>query len=169
MNSKVKYFFYSLCIFFISCANKKTDTNAAKQNEAAAALTGPEIPGISQDAYQRLLDSCTYIDYIFHDLPFSMSQNEKADLSQNVMFIDTKRPVGQLNPACKPAARKFFSIKGVIVYDVDVYISPACSYYVFVDKAGKPLFANQMTESGRNFYNNILKQVSGATSQGGQQ
>ncbi|MBK7636603.1 MAG: hypothetical protein IPJ13_21790 [Saprospiraceae bacterium] len=71
-------------------------------------------------------------------------------------------------PGCKPIAVKFFQIKGNIVYDADVYLSDKCNFYVFVDKSNKPIFANQMTETGRNFYNNIIRQVTGATSTGTQ-
>ena len=59
-------------------------------------------------------------------------------------------------------ARKFFQIKGKIEYDVDVYLSEKCSYYVFVDKKNKPIYANYMTDGGKQFYNNIIKQATGA-------
>ena len=156
----------ALCIFFIGCGEKKS--KATTENSKSGISSGHLIPGISQEIYTKLLDSCSNIDYIFHDLPFSRSQSDDPDINQNIMFIDINKPVGQLVPGCKPIARKFFQIKGNIVYDADVYLSDKCNFYVFVDKSNKPIFANQMTETGRNFYNNIIRQVTGATSTGTQ-
>ncbi|MBK8052484.1 MAG: hypothetical protein IPK35_04195 [Saprospiraceae bacterium] len=156
----------TLCVCLIGCGEKKSEPTT--ENPKSEISSGPMIPGINQETYTKLLDSCSNIDYIFHDMPFSLSQSDDPDINQNIMFIDISKPVGQLVPGCKPIGRKFFQIKGNIVYDADVYLSDKCNFYVFVDKSNKPLFANQMTESGRNFYNNIIKQVTGATSTGTQ-
>jgi hypothetical protein len=125
-------------------------------------LTGPEIPGLPQDIMKKLLNKCTYIDYIFHNYTFSISQNEDTDIDRNINFIDINKPLGRLVSGCKPMARKFFHIKGNIEYDVDVYLSDKCSYYVFVDKKNKPIYANIMTETGKEFYASIIKQATGA-------
>lgn len=168
MFHSVKILFPLILLVSFSCSEKnKKSTETIAQTPTM--VSGPSVPGLPQEIYTKLLDSCTYIDYIFHNLPFSLSQDSDADINLNIMFIDITKPVGQLDQSCKPAARKFFQIKGKIVYDVDVYLSDKCNYYVFLDKDGKPVYANQMTETGRNFYNNIIKQVTGATSNGGQQ
>ncbi len=167
MHLVFKILIVSFLVYFFSCSDRKSNPTTENTNSPVTAVI-PDIPGINNEIYTKLLDSCTYIDYIFHNLPFSLSQSDDSDINQNIMFIDINKPVGKLDPTCKPIARKFFLIKGKSAYDVDVYLSEKCNYYVFVDKAGKPLYANQMTESGRNFYNNIIKQVTGATSTGNQ-
>jgi hypothetical protein len=135
---------------------KKTETT---QN------TGEPIPGFPKDAMIKLMNECTYVDYIFHKLPFSLSQNDDPSINQNISFLDVDKPLEYIPAGCKPDARKFFQIKGDIVYDVDVYIQSGCHFYVFVDKNNKPIYANRMTQSGINFYNNILQQAAGMRQQ----
>ncbi|MBK8627595.1 MAG: hypothetical protein IPN86_19130 [Saprospiraceae bacterium] len=128
--------------------------------------TGPEIPGVPQDVMVKMLNECTSVDYIFHVLPFSLSQDEDPSVDQNIGFIDINRPLGRIPSNCKKAdARKFFKIKSDVVYDVDVYVTNNCKFYVFVDKNNKPIFANYMTQAGINFYDNIFKQASGMSQQ----
>ncbi len=152
-------------ILFFSCKNSNPPTPASP---AKAVELGPEVPGIPTDVMVQLLNQCTYIDYIFKDLPFSVSQNEDPSIDQNIRFIDSSKPVGHLPQNCTPIARKFFQINGEIVYDVDVYFSNNCTFYVFVDKQNKPIYANYMTPAGIEFYNNIIKQAATAAKSMGQ-
>ncbi len=153
-------------IIIFSCKNTTpshpVENKAIPIKQTSTEFIGPEIPGVPQSVMIRLLKDCTFIDYIFHDYTFSVSQAEDSDIDQNISFIDINKPVGRLIVGCKPMARKFFQIKGKIEYDVDVYLSDKCSYYVFVDKKNKPIYANYMTDGGKQFYNNIIKQATGA-------
>lgn len=159
-------FFTFLILFSVihfGCKSKNSEqltTNAtpAKVEE----IIGPEIPGLPQDVMVKLLNECTYVDYIFHVLPFSLSQDEDPSINQNIGFIDINRPLKRIPAHCKKAdGRKFFLIKGNVVFDVDVYITKNCKFYVFVDKQNKPIYANYMTQAGITFYENIIKQASG--------
>lgn len=151
-------------LLIISCKSDKPSKGAIVKPdpiEKPIEYTGAEIPGISKEVLDRLINKCTFIDYIFHDLPFSLSQSEDPSIDQNIGFIDFNRPIGRLIKGCKPIGRKFFQINGNIEYDVDVYLSKHCRYYVFVDKDNKPLYANYMTDSAVLFYNNVIKQATG--------
>ena len=163
---RLKLNFIIIFVFLlISCKNENASTikdNKPLPAEPLSTLVRPEIPGVPQEIMIRLLKECTFIDYIFHDYTFSVSQAEDSDIDQNISFIDINRPVGRLILGCKPMARKFFQIKGKIEYDVDVYLSDKCRYYVFVDKKSKPVYANYMTDSGIQFYTNIIQQATGA-------
>jgi hypothetical protein len=148
----------------LSCKQEKkespvTPTVATQQPTTPA--TGPDVPGVPQEVMIKLLNECTFVDYIFHDLPFSLSQNEDPSIDQNISYIDFSRPVGKLPSNCKATARKFFQIRGEIVYDVDVYLGQGCNYYVFVDKKNKPIYANYLTPDGVKFYFNIINQAVG--------
>jgi hypothetical protein len=158
-----------LVIVMASCKNNKADMVSPPSNPSNATATvtesGPEIPGIPKDVMVKLLNECTYLDYIFHKLPFSLSQNEDPSIDQNISFIDIEKPLGRIPSHCKPDARKFFQIKGEVVYEADVYILNGCKFYVFVDKNSKPIYANYMTQAGINFYDNIIQQAAGMTPQ----
>jgi len=155
-----------LVLIFFSCKPEADKTKpATSETPPAAVPSGPAIPGLPQDVMIKLLNECTYIDYIFHVLPFSLSQSEDPSIDQNIAFIDINSPLGTIPTGCKADARKFFQIKGEIVYDVDVYITKNCKFYVFVDKNNKPMYANKMTQAGINFYENIIKQAAGMNPQ----
>jgi hypothetical protein len=144
----------------IGCNNKQKPENTAK----GPTVEQSAIPGVPADVIQKLLDECTYIDYIFHTLPFSLSQNEDPSIDQNILFTDFNRPIGKIPAGCKPIARKFFKIGGEFAYDVDVYFTNGCQFYVFV-KDNKPLYANYMTQEGINFYNKMISMVNAQTGQ----
>lgn len=148
----------------IGCG-QKGDTKAGTQQGLQQTAKGPEIPGVTEAVMQRLLDECTYVDYIFHKLPFSLSQSEDPSIDQNILFIDYNRPLKHIPEGCAPIGRKFFLIKGESAYDVDIYLSNQCKFYVFVDKANKPVYANYMTEEGVKFYANVAQQARAATQQ----
>jgi hypothetical protein len=148
-------------ITILTACNSDISKSSTTPIKEIVTNTGPAIPGFPKDAMIKLLNECTYIDYIFHKLPFSLSQNDDPSINQNISFLDVEKPLEYIPAGCKPDARKFFQIKGDIVYDVDVYIQKGCHFYVFVDKKNKPIFANRMTEAGINFYNNILQQAAG--------
>ena len=143
--------------------NKNSSSTAQVQNDVD--MSSPEIPGVPEEVMLRLVNECTFIDYIFSKLPFSLSQDEPPSIRQNILFIDYKKPVGRIPKHCKPDGRKFFQIKGEIVYDVDVYILNGCNFYVFVDKKNKPMYASYITEEGMTFYNNTIRQAQGMMQQ----
>ena len=124
-------------------------------------LSSPAIPGIPEEVMVELINNCTFIDYIFRELPFSLSQDEPRSIKQNILFIDYEKPLVRIPLSCKPDGRKFFQIKGDIKYEADVYILNGCTFYVFVDKQNKPIYANYITQEGIKFYSNIINQASG--------
>lgn len=156
-----------LGLFLLACKEEtKKPANIKKEAIAPTVdMTQPEIAGITNEVMVRLLEECTYVDYIFHSLPYSISQNEDPSIDMNISFIDYKKPLGRIPKDCKPIGRKFFHIKGEIVYDVDVYLSNKCKFYVFVDKNNKPIFANYMTEDGLKFYADMASRARGAVNQ----
>lgn len=166
----MKYFTLIIVVslLVVSCKeNKKVEETQAVVQEQVIEY-GPEVPGITEEVMVNLLNHCTFIDYIFKDLPFSVSQGEDPSIDQNIRFIDIAKPVGRIPKHCKPIARKFFQINGEIVYDADLYFSKDCIFYVFVDKQNNPLFANHITPAGVDFYNKVFQQASNAAKSIGQ-
>ncbi|MBK9736064.1 MAG: hypothetical protein IPO92_14340 [Saprospiraceae bacterium] len=154
-----KFISVLLCISIGCNQANKTENVLKTAPETAPVNIGPEIPGVPEDVIIKLLNECTYVDYIFHNLPFSLSQSEDPSINQNIAYIDYKRPLGHIPGNCKPIGRKFFHIKGEIVYDVDVYLTTHCKFYVFVDKKNKPMYANYITDDGVKFYAQTAQQA----------
>ncbi len=176
------------CLIMISCggnAGVKTDNaNAPATNNQTTPQKAPETTVITESANEKMQNStplesipqatvmkmweeCTYIDYIFHHLPFSMSQDEQSSIRANLGYISTE-PQAFLPAKCKPMARQFFQVNGEIVLEADVYLSKPCKFYVFVENE-KPVYANKMTPAGEQFFQNMFAQTRPAKNPYGQQ
>jgi len=106
------------------------------------------------------------IDYLFHELPFSMNQNEIASIRTNMTYI-SERALDKIPNNCKPIARQFYQVNGEIIFEGDVYFSEGCKFYVFhVD--GKPKYGNYMSDSGIQFFTNMITQALQARQKMGQ-
>ena len=152
-----------LCAFGISCSNNKAkpaNSNAENTEQVESSnVTLTELPGVPTEQLAHLWNNCEFVDYIFHNLPFSLSQSETPAIQANLNFISTKA-AGKIDlKSCKPMGREFFQVNGEIVMEADVYYSPNCYFYVFV-KDEKPIYANKISQSGMAFYHQITTQVS---------
>lgn len=148
-------FLFVIVLGVISCKDSAKEPVA----EVSQNIQSASIPGVPPELIQILLDECTGIDYIFDNWPVSMSQDEDPSIDQNILFIDLKRPVGQIPAQCRKEGRKFLKMGAQEAYNVDFYFGENCHFYVFRDKKNKPLYANYMTSAGINFYQNIFNQV----------
>jgi len=146
--------------------------NGKKAKEVTPVATAPaktspvkqlNLPSVPLEVMQRLYEKATYVDYIFYDLPFSLSQDNSASIRSNLELIGNQ-PLKSLGINCKPIGREFFQIDGNIEYEADLYYSDGCYGYVFY-KDGKQVYANMLSEKGMNFYRNIISQAMGARKQ----
>lgn len=131
----------------------KTDTPKSLPSTQDSKKAG--LPALPAEMINKMLAEVDYIDYIWHDLPFSLSQEEKEGINTNISFISNEG-VSELSPACKAIGRKFYNIKGETIATADVYFSPGCYYYVFLE-GEKPIYANKITAQGINFYTQIFQ------------
>jgi hypothetical protein len=142
--------FILLCIlicFTFSCKTEKK----VKESKFS------DLPALPQDQLQKLFNEVTYIDYIFYDLPFSISQDDKPSINSNLQLLSPNKIDG-LALSCKPIGREFFHINGNITYEADIYFQDGCYGYIFLKKE-TPIYANKVSESGMKFYSNIINQA----------
>lgn len=147
-----------------SCSNSNSANNADANSKVVEPVanqnvskTGPAFESISADIMKNLFDKCQLIDYIFHDLPFSMNQSEQSGIRSTISHVSTS-PLEYIPTGCKPIARQFFQIDGEIVVEADVYFSDNCKFFVFFED-GKAKYANKMSPSGIEFYTSIIKKA----------
>ncbi len=151
----IKLFFI---LFFFSCkdASKSPQkvSNADSVNPSLAAdAKRSNLPPITKEIMQKMLAEVDYIDYIMYDLPFSISQDTKADINSNILFISNS-PIGNVPVNCKPIGRKFYNIRGETFLAADIYFSNGCAFYIFLD-GEKPIYSAIFTKEGYNFYTQI--------------
>ncbi len=158
-----------ILVGLLSCeskpASKVTDNTNSKTSVSTSKTAQPLYPGLPQDLGMKVWNEGEMIDYLFHDLPFSMNQTEQASIQTNLTYLDSGL-VYDIPKGCKPMARQFYQVGGDIILEGDIYHGNGCHFYVF-HQNGKPLYANQMNEKGRAFFDNIINQAMQARQQGG--
>lgn len=136
-------------------ASCKREPSAQPPKEAVK----PVLNGLPADMINKMLAEVDYIDYIWHDLPFSLSQEDKEGINTNISFISSEA-VPVIPAECKAIGRKIYNIKGETFATADVYLSPGCYFYVFLD-GEKPIYANKISAQGINFYTQVIQSQSG--------
>lgn len=163
------YFIAIISVLLFSCkssndqdaaAQVTTSTQKSKTNKAVANNSNVEkYPGVTEGMIRRLMNQCDYVDYIFYNLPISISQDDKKAILSNINFIAKTSPES-IPATCKPMGRKSFQKNGEIMIEADIYINveEKCFFYVFYEN-GKKAYANHMTADGINFYYNVFGQA----------
>jgi len=147
-----------LCLFLTlsGCQNSnKTDSQAAEKKQIEQSQTQtPQFESITQELMLKVWNEVDLLDYIFHDLPFSMSQNEQPSIRSNVAYIGQEaQPF--IPQGCKPIARQFYQTEGDIFLEADIYFGEHCKFYVFfID--GKAVYANKMSNEGILFFQTMI-------------
>lgn len=145
---------------FANCTSNSTDARHQAreaveqqvQQTQAPAHPVQMLPSLPLETAQMLYEKCDYVDYVFYELPISMSLYEKPSIQAAVRHISAA-PAG-LDPRCKPIGRIFFQIEGENVLQGDIYFTPGCTYFIFLDEQGKPQYGNQMTDECIQYLNN---------------
>ena len=146
-----------LCFTFSCNSKQKKDVKTPSENAAVKDLKFKNLPPLPQEQFKKLFSEVTYIDYIFYELPFSISQDDKPSINSNLQLISPEK-LGPLDVSCKPIGREFFHIRGIIAYEAEIYFQNGCFGYIFLDKES-PIYANKISESGMKFYSNITSQA----------
>ncbi len=148
-------FVCSILVLVFACSDSKHDdkkAGAPAKKQATVANSSP-YPSVSQEIMASLWENCTAIDFLFYELPVSMSQDDQASIRQTLTHVSTNIPA--YDKSCKAIGRVFFQADGEPLTEAEIFFSQKCQYYVFHEK-GKPAYANAMTEAGVQFMNKVL-------------
>ena len=150
-----QFLFLFLILPLGSCGNSSSTTNAKEQiSTGTNAVEGPTYPSITQEEMIDLFNRCDYIDYIFYNYSFSISQGEKPAIQAALNHVS--KTIAKNDPSCKPIGRIFYQIEGENVLEADIFFAQGCKYYLFY-KDQKPVYANELSPAGVNFYNNVFQ------------
>ena len=132
--------------------NESTTENSVSQQESIY------LPSISMADLEFLWENCNQMDYIYYDLPISMSLDNPYSIQQSLRHV-SDTPVSQnVKNNCKPISRVFFKNSGEDLMEAEIYFSNGCSFFVFF-KEGKPAHSNYMTDAGVKYFNDILQKA----------
>jgi hypothetical protein len=154
---KILLFGIISCLLLSCKSDQKKDTNPTIDKNIVVEQKLQGLSPLPAESMQRLFNEVTYIDYIFYDLPFSISQDDKPSINANIKLISPEK-LGGINNSCKPIGREFFHIGGIIAFEADIYFQDGCYGYVFLDKE-TPIYANKFSILGMKFYTNIFSQA----------
>lgn len=144
-------------------AKKGTPTSKeVPPKPAVNAATQAGLPSITLEEMQILYDQADYIDLIFYNMDFSMSVNDQNNVRRVVTFVDKSQP--NPNFTCPTMGRIIFQKNGEILIEADMHIDKECSHFVFF-KNGKKAFANNISDQGKAYFNQIFSQVKVAPAQ----
>lgn len=153
-----------LSLFSIACNNSgsnKTENKKEikeKQNKKSEKVEEGtyRLPPLPKNTYDQIFKYGDYLDIIFEDLDFSMSQDNNASIRAFLQNFNIKR-TSLIKPSCKPMGHVIFLKNGNSIIEADFYHSPGCYYFLFMYEGDKPMFSNSMSETGINFFENIKK------------
>ncbi len=162
---KQVFLLLSFAIFMFSCGGetKKAENTTPVVAQSATQYVAENLPSIDVKILERLFKEATAVDYIFHNHPFSMSQDEDASIKTSITYFSGERPQG-IPVNCKPVARQSYQINGEFVAEFDVYFDQNCTFFAHMVNE-KPVAANKMTEAGLAFFNQVISQAIGQSQQ----
>lgn len=158
--------FISILAVFLWACGSETDTEKTPETSTPANTesttadpntTANTLPGYPQEKVKVLFDSCDYVDVIFYYESFSINQSTPKDIRGMLNYVSTSVPQ-TLNAGCQAVGRIFFQIQGRNAAEADIFFQQDCLYFLFYEN-GKYTYANNLTQSGVNFFSNIFAQV----------
>lgn len=129
---------------------------------AAAPPAGNTLPSIPIERLEYLYTNATYMDATFYKMPVSINQSELPQIQSTLTGIGAE-PMPLL-AACEALGHIWFQVNGKNVEEADIYFQPECVGYVWYEN-GRPAYSNKLTESGLQFYSNIMQSVQQNTGQ----
>ena len=149
--------FASICFSFLlfSCQAKQKEVESpVKEEKVANAKPEPIIVSLPTSVFEELYTEADYMDVIFQELPYSISQENNSSIRQILRHVDNKAPAS-INNNCPLLAQQVFQRQGKIIAEADIFCDQGCYYYVFKFKG--QVYYNAMTQAGIEFYENLKK------------
>ena len=134
------------------CQNSTTEKSTPEATTSKIAY----YPSLPDAMMQQLINQCDYVDYIYYQLPISMSMDEKSGILNALRHVSANP--APLNKACKSIGRVIYQQSGETLVEAELFMSEGCQYFLFLDD-NKPKYGNLMTDEGIQFYNGAIKQA----------
>ncbi|MEL6866003.1 MAG: hypothetical protein AAFP19_16370 [Bacteroidota bacterium] len=130
--------------------------NATPPAAQAPAETTEYYPSLPIERAQALFTDCDFIDYLYYELPLSMSFKETTAIQSVIRHISAAQ--APIKKGCKPIGRITYQKQGEQLEEADMYMSEGCTYFVFFEN-GKPTYGNLLTPEAITFYQNTINQA----------
>lgn len=155
---KYHIFLFLMCCGMLSCKEKANPSTDSFHPTIAVSSVNSDFKNlypITADSIYHLYTHVDFIDFIFYDLPVSISANDVNSLKKHIQAIDDVRPVSI--DRCALIGRMFVHEKGQIIAEADIYVESSKCYYFVFHTNDKPSYVNGMTMTGRMFFDGLLQ------------
>lgn len=143
-----------LCLSIILSCGSSSKDKAESTNKTQPAIS-MVLPSIPEAELKDLFVNCDFVDYIFYELPFSMSYDNPTTIQSALQWVSTNSEIP--TSGCKALGRMLFQSKGEQIMEAELYVSDSCGHYIWY-KNGKKTYANKMTNTGHQHYMGIINQ-----------
>lgn len=165
--------------FCLACKSEEKETEAATSPAEAIVPASPQetsapgspsspqsapfrqeinlpYPALGNPYITALYAETEQVDIIFYDLPISVNQDDAASAKVTALYVSPANP--KITADCKPVARLSWIADGKILREADVYMDDGCEYLMFMEN-NEGVAVNAMSQSGVEFFKNIIRQV----------
>lgn len=126
--------------------NASSNTEISEYNQTKKA----QLPPLSREWFDRLVNEVDYIDFIFYNQDFSLSLNERESVMQFLGGIGLENVMQDAN--CPSQGRIFLQSQGNEIMAADIhFIDNQCAYLVFLI-GNKPMYANKLNQNGMDVF-----------------
>lgn len=152
-----------LSVSIWACTNTPQQDAAVETTPADVQVNTPshlaQLPSVPKERMVMLWDSCDYVDVVFYELNFSLSQNTQGSVRS--MINNISDATVEIKSGCPAIGRIFFQVDGRNEMECDLFFNEKCQYVIFYED-GKQAYANPLSEQGFKFFSNLFKQVQNA-------
>jgi hypothetical protein len=153
----------SLLFFGCNDTTSKEATNNVTEPPVINTDTLQNLPSLSVEDIEGLMNNTDRIDYIFYNYGKSINQTEKLSI-QNMVRQITTIPQEDINCSI-PFCKIIFYKTADKLLEGEIHFGNGCAYFVFSDAEGKPQYAGKMGDSGILFFNDLIANFNAATGQ----
>ena len=93
-------------------------TPATNSTPAPISKTEALYPAYPVEKLKYLFETCDYVDYVFYELPMSMSLNEQGSIQYSVSHVSQEQ--APINANCKSLGRIFYQLKGENIAEAEI-------------------------------------------------
>ena len=144
-----------LLVAILSACNSTPKVEKEPPPASPPATTTSSLPPITEEVMDELLNECDFVDYIFYELPFSMSYDQKSTIQTALGWVTRSAEIP--STGCKGLGRMIFQKQGVVIIEAEIYVSEACAHYKWI-KDGKTMYASAMSPAGKQHYMGNINQ-----------
>ena len=149
MSKSAILFAFILLLGVVGCQNDGSSSKSTAK-KSTQETTFPPLP---ENRRMDLFKKTIAVDVIAYDLGVSLSYNNPGSIQPVVSMI--KPSSGDAKKGCKPVGRISFMFETGIGEEAEMYVHQGCKTFVWLDK-GKKAFSNELTDEGRDFWNNFI-------------